>query len=185
MPTNNNNPQSAHQRANAQAKAYKSAFATKDLELTYEDGRTETIEIPPHPDLRMLPDERLVAYEALLFEAEQTYDREPDLEIPEQRLETGVVLPKETRRGAIKVPQRITTIDEDTGEEHTELVQPPWAIAVVIACLGEDTYEKIRGAGKSAADVWRIWNESSMELASRRDADPFPARSARNVAAVR
>jgi|SRR5579875_969913 len=171
MPSNNN--RNAHQQAAQQAKAHKSAFAPTPMKLDYGDGHTETIEIPPHPSLRMLEDERLEAYEDLLFEAETKYDREPDIIIPEQRLENGLIVPQETKRGAIKIPQRITTVDEETGEERTELVKPPWAVAVVIACLGEETYDKIKAAGKSAADVWRIWNESAMELDGRRERDPF------------
>lgn len=171
----NNNQPSNNQKAGAQAKAYKSAFAPTEMKLTYPDGAgEETILIPPHPNLRMLEDERLEAYEDLLFEAEQTYDREEDIYIPEQHLDNGVVVPATTRRGAIKIPQRITRKDPDSGEERTELVRPAWAVAVVIACLGQETYDKIRAAGQSASDVWRIWNDSSMELANRRDADPFP-----------
>lgn len=169
----------ALRRAREQATAYKAAFAPTPMTLQYPDNTEETIEIPPPPQLRMLEDANLEAYEELLFEAETTYDREPDRVIPEQRLENGIVLPEETRRGLLKTPYRIT--DEDG---KTELVKPPWSVKVVVAALGEQTYEKIRAAGKSAADVWRIWNEQGLEMAERQDADPKSVRGDSSVAPV-
>lgn len=170
-------------KAREQATAYKSRFAPIPMTLEYPDGTTEEIELPPHPNLRLLDDDCLDAYEDLLFEAEETYDREPDLVIPEQKLDNGIVLPKEVRRGVLKSPYRRTVTDDD-GNEKTELVKPPWSVKVCEACLGEETYKKIRAAGKSAADVWAIWNEQGLELADRETSDPKSVRGRADVAPV-
>ena len=151
----------AARRARDQAAAYDSVFAATPLELTFSDGSTEIVEIPPHPNLSMLDDERQEAYEELMFEAE-SFDREPDIYIPEQTLESGVVLPAETRKGRVLQPYR----------KDGELVKPPHSVRVVQACLGDDNYAKLRRAGKNAADVWRIWNQQGLDLANRSDVDP-------------
>lgn len=163
-------------KAREQAAAYRSMFAPTTMTLTYPDDTTEEIELPPHPNLRLLDDDNLDAYEDLLFEAEETYDREDDIVIPEQKLDNGIVLPAETRRGVLKTPYRIT---DDDG---THLVKPPWSVKVCMACLGEDTYKKLQAAGKSAADVWAIWNEQGLELAERETADPKSVRGRTSVA---
>jgi hypothetical protein len=62
----------AAKQAREQADAYDSIFADVDLEL--DDG--SVVKIPPHPDLGMIDDERMEAFEELLFEVEETYDRE-------------------------------------------------------------------------------------------------------------
>jgi hypothetical protein len=170
-------------KAREQATAYRSVFAPTTMTLTYPDGTTEDIEIPPHPNLRLLDDDRLDAYEDLLFEAEETYDREDPMVIPEQKLGNGIVLPAETRKGILKSPYRITTTDDD-GQKHTELVKPPWAVKTCMACLGEEKYKKLKAAGKSASDVWTIWNEQGLEQADRAAADPKSVRSRTGVAPV-
>lgn len=160
----------AAQRARAQAEAYQSIFAPTQLEL---DGG-DPITIPPHPNLRMLDDECMDAYDELLFEADTQYDREPDLQIPEQKLDNGVVLPAEVKRGNLKVPYRI----------GGKLVKPSYSVRVVQAALGEELYKKLRAGGRNAADVWRIWNNQGMNVAGRQDGDRFPDASASAVAEV-
>lgn len=153
-------PSASAREALEQAKAYKSVFEPTELKL--DDG--STIEIPPHPDLGMLDDDRLDDYEQLLFERDTTYDREPDIYYPEQKLTdpdgnlTGAVLPAETRRGALKVPYRI----------NGERLRPGWSIRVAIAVLGELEYKRLREGGKSAKDVWAVWQERNLEVAERR-----------------
>jgi hypothetical protein len=143
-----------------QAAAYESVFEPTPLELA--DGTT--VEIPPHPDLGMLDDERLDEYEQLLFERDTTYDREPDIYYPEQKLQddqgkfTGAVLPAETKRGPLKVPYRI----------NGERLKPGWSIRVVQAALGEVEYKRLREGGKSAKDVWAVWQKRNLEVAERR-----------------
>lgn len=154
--------------AREQAEAYESLFAPRHLEL--DDG--ETIQIPPHPNLGMWDDEQQAEYEELLFETE-SYDRGPDVFIPEQRLrdkdgtETGVVLPAETRPGPLLTPYR----------KQGELVKPPHSVRIVQAALGEDGYKRLREGGRSAADVWRIWNKQGFELTDRQKSGPKDAES--------
>lgn len=159
-----NTSSDAASQAREQADAYDSVFADVDLEL--DDGTI--IKIPPHPDLGMIDDERMEAYEELIYEVEEEYDREEDIIIPEQRLrdptsgrETGVVIPETTQRGMIKRPYR----------KNNELVKPPHSVKVVQAVLGEDVYAKLKAGGRSARDVWRIWNERGLEIQQRRNAD--------------
>ena len=158
-------PANAAREALEQAKAYESVFEPTELKLN--DGTT--IEIPPHPDLGMLDDERLDDYEQLLYERDTLYAREPDIYYPEQKLkdadgnETGAVLPAETKRGALKVPYR--TVNEN-GEE--ERLKPGWSIRVVTAVLGEVEYKRLKEGGKSAKDVWAIWQKRNLEVAERR-----------------
>jgi hypothetical protein len=122
----------------------------------------------------MLDDERQAAYEDLMFEVEG-YDRDPDIYIPEQNLDNGVVLPSETRKGRLLQPYRKDGV----------LVKPPHAVRVVQVCLGDETYAKLRKAGRQAADVWRVWNEQGMALAERADADPKSNGSTRSLGSVR
>src|SRR4051794_23216823 len=84
-----------------QAEAYDSLFASTPLELN--DGTV--LMVPPHPDFGMLSDEAMEDYEDLLMEVE-TYDRDAEIFIPEQKLEGGVTLPAETRKGELLRPYR-------------------------------------------------------------------------------
>lgn len=176
-----NTSNKAAREAREQAEAYDSMLA--DIELTLDDG--STIKIPPHPDLGMLDDERMEAYEALIYETE-SYDREEDIFIPEQRLrdpetgkETGVVLPSDTRKGALKRPYRKT--DKDG---NTQLITPPHSVQVVQTCLGELEYKRLCEGGYSAKDVWRIWGRQGLELRERQSNDPKSAGSGVDLATV-
>lgn len=149
-------------QAREQATAYDSVFADTPLELS--DGTF--INIPPHPDLGMLSDEAMEAYEELQFEME-SYDREEDIIIPEQRLkdsegnETGVVLPGSVQQGPLKRPHRKDGV----------LIKPPYSVRVARIALGEDGYKRLTEGGKSSADVWRIWGAQATELRKRQDED--------------
>lgn len=146
-------------KAREQAEAYNSLL--QDQELVLEDG--SILKIPPHPDLGMIDDEQLEDYEELLVEVE-SYDREDDIYIPEQKLrdpdtgqETGVVLPAETQKGALKRPYR----------KDGKLVKPPHSVRIVQAVLGEEKYKQLRAGGRGAKDVWRLWGEQGLELRQR------------------
>ncbi|WP_293308890.1 hypothetical protein [Mycolicibacterium sp.] len=167
QPTNlaTKSPESAKE-ANAQAREYDSPFAPTDLVL--DDGTV--IEIPPHPNLRILDDDVLDEYEALLFEAE-SYDRGPDFYIPEQQAKDSagnpITLPAETRPGPLLVPYR----------KNGERISPPHSVQVVQIVLGADNYAKLRagtvdGKRGSAGMVWKIWNERNLNLIERQAADP-------------
>lgn len=150
-------------QAREQADAYDSIFAQTDIEL--DDG--STLSIPPHPDFGMLDDDAMDAYSQLLFDRDTIYEREPDIFIPEQRLknsegvETGVVMPSDTVRGALKTPYR--TKGEDG---KSVLVKPAWSTQMVMAALGKD-YELLRAGGRSSADVWRIWAKQGKQVEQR------------------
>ena len=123
-------------KAREQAKAFDSIFAPIPLEL--DDG--SVVEIPPHPNLRMLDDDRQEAYEELMFETE-SYDRVPDITLPEQKLNNGAVLPAETRRGALLEPYRKDGV----------LIKPPQSVRVVQTAIGDEEYARLRAGGRSAA----------------------------------
>ena len=177
-PKNRNMPNTAAnagRQARDQASAYDSLFADTKLEL--DDG--SFLSIPPHPDLGMLDDEQMDAYEDLVMEQE-TYDREEDIYIPEQRLldsdgnETGVVLPASTEKGALKRPFRINGVR----------VTPAHSVRVAQIALGEDGYARLRKGGRSAADVWRVWGRQAAELADRQASDDKSAGSSLGLASV-
>lgn len=164
-------PTNVGRQAREQATAYTSIFAPRELVL--DDGTV--IEIPPHPNLRMLDDDAQAALERLEFELE-SYDRHPDIYVPEQKSKDRngdeIILPAETKPGAVKIPYRKT--DPATGE--AKLLDPPYTVQVAKIALGEAAYKKLR-AGKvngrrgSAADVWRIWNNQGLDLAEREASD--------------
>lgn len=170
-----NTAPNAGRQARDQASAYDSLFADTKLEL--DDG--SFISVPPHPDLGMLDDDQMDAYEDLVIEQE-SYDREEDIYIPEQRLldaqgnETGVVLPARTEPGALKRPFRINGVR----------VKPAHSVRVAQIALGEEGYARLRKGGRSAADVWRIWGRQAAELADRQAADDKSPRGALGLATV-
>lgn len=144
-------------QARDQAEAYDSLFASTPLELN--DG--SVLMIPPHPDFGMLDDDRMEDYEDLLIEVE-SYDREEDIYIPEQRLDSGVTLPAEVKRGELLRPYR----------KDGARVKPSHTVRVVQAALGPDDYKKLREGGKNAADVWKIWGKQGLAIQERRLFDP-------------
>ena len=165
----------AGRQAREQAEAYDSLFA--DIEMELDDGTT--ISIPPHPDLGMLDDDAMEQYEELQFEME-SYDREEDIFIPEQRLkdsegnENGVVLPATTSLGALKRPYR----------KNGELVKPPHSVRVARIALGEEGYKRLVAGGRSAGDVWRAWAKQAAELRDREASDSKSEGSSVDLEAV-
>lgn len=168
--------------ARAQAEAYESLFASTPLELDND----EVMMIPPHPDFGMLDDDNIEAYEELLFERDENYEREPDIHVPEQRLrdantgeETGIVLPADTQRGALKRPFRIKD-----AQGQVKLLKPPWSVKVVQAAIGETEYKRLRAGGKCAGDVWKIWGKQGIIARQRQVGDPKSIGSSVDLEAV-
>ena len=165
----------AGRQAREQADAYDSLFA--DIQLELNDGTF--LAVPPHPDLGMLDDEAMGEYEELQFEME-SYDREEDIFIPEQRLkdsngnENGVVLPATTSPGALKRPYR----------KDGELIKPPHSVRVARIALGEEGYQRLIAGGKSAGDVWRAWAKQAAELRDREASDSKSEGSSLDLEAV-
>lgn len=183
MPTDDDRPAKlptsspdAAKEALAQADNYESIFGTVDLVL--DDGTV--VKIPPHPDYGMNDDDRVEAYNELLFKMDTEYDREPDIFIPEQRLknsegqDTGVTLPSDTQRGRLKAPYRINGV----------LVKPAHSIQVVICALGQEEYDRMRAGGRNASDVWKIWGNQSLKMKERQASDSKSGGSPLVVAAV-
>ena len=157
----------AAQEARDQADAYDSLFADTPLEL--DDG---TIMMnAPHPEYGMLDDEQMDAWDELQYEVDTEYDREPDIFIPEQKLDNGIMLPAETQRGALLRPYRKTVGDV------TSLVKPSHSIRVVQAALGDAKYKELRAGGRSAADVWKIWGKQGLKVKERQASDSKSASS--------
>lgn len=162
-------------QAREQATEYDSVF--KDTPIEVEDG--PPIMVPPHPDLSMLSDEAMDGYEELQFEME-SYDREEDIIIPEQRLrdpdgnETGIVLPGSVQPGALKRPYRKDGVR----------ITPPHSVRVAQIALGDAEYARLVAAGKSSADVWRIWGTQATELQRRNAEDSKSDGGAVDMASV-
>lgn len=161
-----NAPENSGSEAREQANAYDSPFA--DRILKFDDGDTMTL--PPHPNLRMLDDDALEAYEAYLEEVE-TYDRGPDLYIPEQKVKdrdgNEMVLPAETRPGQVLGPPYF---------KDGKRVTPPREIRIVQVILGDEEYarlrsKKINNRKAGARDVWRAWTEQGAEVVERVNRD--------------
>ena len=169
-------------QAAEQAKAYDSVFAPR--ELTLDDGTV--IEVPPHPNLRMLDDDALAAWDQLWFELE-SYDHH-EVTLPERVVKdadgTEMVLPPETRQGALKVPYRKT--DPETGK--SVLLDPPYEVRVAQIALGDD-YATLRagtvgGKRGAARHVWALWNAQGFDLTERQAADPKSVDRADGLEAV-
>lgn len=167
----------APREAREQAAEYDSPFAGG--QITLDNG--DVIPVPPHPNLRMLDDEAQSEYDKLELELE-SYDRHPDVHVPEQkiydnhgRLVSTIPAEEEPRPGPLKVPHRKTV------DGKTELLDPPYNVRVAKIALGPD-YDKLRGGlvdGRrgSARDVWRIWNEQGQKAVERQKADSKSADS--------
>lgn len=161
----------AGRKAAEQAEAYEfDPFAVHDL--TLDDG--SVIKVPPHPMHRLLDDDALAAKDKLEVDLE-SYDRFPDIYIPEQKAKdrngAEITLPAETKRGALKLPYRKTVGDV------AEVLDPPYDVQLVRLALGDEDYQRLRAGTVnrrrgSVADVQRIWNEGFTELARRRKTDP-------------
>lgn len=142
--------------ARLQAEEYDSLFASSPLKL----NNGESVMVPLHPSFGMLDDDRTEDYEDLLMEIE-TYDRAPDIYIPETKLDDGAIVPSETIKGDLLRPYRVDGVR----------VRPAHSVKVVQAALGLDAYQKLRDGGKSAADVWKIWGKQGLEIQARSQGD--------------
>lgn len=175
-------PTNTGAQAAEQAKAYDSVFAPR--ELTLDDGTV--IEVPPHPNLRMLDDDALAAWDQLWFDLE-SYDHH-EVTLPERMVKdadgTEMVLPPETRQGSLKVPYRKT--DPETGKPA--LLNPPYEVQVAKIALGEN-YAALRagtinGKRGAARHVWAVWNAQGLDLTERQAADSKSDGRADGVAPV-
>ena len=163
-----------------QAAQYGGPFAPKYLH--FDDG--EPMKICPHPAYRLFDsEEALTAYDQHMVDIEENFDREPDIYIAEQKIKTEdggeVVLPAETKRGAVKPPYRKDGV----------LVSPSHEVLLVQIALGEAKYAQLKtqmigGRPASYADVWRLWLEAGDEGRARAAADSKSVGSATGVEGV-
>jgi hypothetical protein len=106
----------------------------------------EVFEIPQRG---LFDDEQRERMDALDL-ATESWDREPDIHIPERHIKDGeelVVFPAQTRPGPLKIPYRKTVGDK------VELIKPSYPVQVAIALWGNAKYEKFKKAGGSATTV--------------------------------
>lgn len=169
-------PDTAASDSREQAEAYESLFAPTPLELENGEG---TLMVPPHPDWGMLDDENMQAWDEYMFEIDTVYEREPDIHIPEQRLENGLTLPSDTQRGSLLVPYR-----KKNADDVVELVRPAHTIKVVQIALGDEEFDRLKRGGKQTADVYRIWRSQSLKIRERQAADSKSVGSAVDLEAV-
>ena len=113
------------------------------------------------PNPGMLSDEQQERYDKLLHDMRTKYDREDAIEIPEQKLEDGTVVPGRTIPGELIAPHCI----------DGELLPPYWArIGVVL--WGEEGYKRFRAAGGSSSQINLEWGRMNREFAERVESDP-------------
>lgn len=174
----NTSPDAA-QEARTQADEYDAIFGDTELELDNGD----VMMIPPHPQYGMLDDDRMDAWDELQYEVDTSYDREPDIHIPEQKLDNGLTLPSDTQRGALLLPYRITSTDDD-GTTTTRLIKPSHSVRVVQVTLGDTEYKRLKEGGRNASDVWKIWGRQSIKVRERQQRDSKSASSPVAVAPV-
>lgn len=127
--------------------------------ITLKDGTPVEI---PNPGL--LDDEQQEAWEALQFELEQC-DREPDIEIPERRIQSKdgseTVIAAHTVKGELLQPLRKDGV----------LMRPSYNVRLAQAILGEAGYKAFKAGGGQASDVALIWRKMQAEWDKRRQAD--------------
>ena len=149
-----------------QANTYGGILANKTL--YFDDG--STMQVTPHPSLGVFETaEQADEYEQYMFDIQETYDREPDIYIPEQTVERDgktIVLPAETKRGAVKTPYR------KDGVRCT-----PHNVRLVQIALGDKKYKQLvskkidkRPAGYG--DVLRLWLDQGNQMKERATEDP-------------
>jgi hypothetical protein len=118
----------------------------------------EVFEIPQRG---LMDDEQRDALNEVELETE-SWDRNPDVEIPEQRLkdkegnETEVIPPR-TIRGGLKIPYR-------KGEN---LIKPAYPVRVAVAVLGEEGYKRFKAGGGRASDVTAILAQLDKKVEKR------------------
>lgn len=154
--------------------------------LVLDDG--SVIHVPPDPRWRLLDDDQMAAYDALMYESE-SYDRGEEIVIPKREVKNEHghverVWPEEIQPGPLLVPYRKT--DEDG---NTTVISPAWEVRIVQAALGPDDYArlragKVKGVRGSIRHIQHIWAEHNRQIQERRAADSKSARGTVDLEAV-
>jgi len=166
MPDKRLTPQQAREQA-AEATGF---LASVEIVV---DG--EVFEIPQRG---LLDDDQREALNELELETE-SWDHEPDIEIPERRLKDKdgnetAVLPAETIRGGLKTPYR----------KNGKLIKPAYPVRVAIALFGEEKYKRFKAGGGRASDVTATLARLDRRIEERERSDPKSVGSDSGVAAV-
>lgn len=166
-------------QAREQSAEYGGIWNSTPLKL--DDGTV--IHVPPDPRHRLLDDDQMDAYDALVFESE-SYDRGDEVVIPPQKVydNNGNVvteLPAQTRPGMLLVPHRKDGV----------LITPSWEVAVVKAALGPDDYATLRageidGQRGTARHIQQVWADHNAKIRERQAADSKSAGGTVDLAPV-
>lgn len=113
----------------------------------------------PNPGL--MDDDQLERWEDLRFRLEKC-DREPDTEVPEQRLDNGAVIPAHTIEGDVLTPYRI----------NGELLKPPYNVQLAIVLFGEEGYKEYKAGGGASSQITLEWARMNKEYQERVADDP-------------
>lgn len=122
----------------------------------------------PNPGL--MNDDQQERWEELQFELENC-DREPDIEIPEHKLDDGTVVPAATLPGDVKTPYRI----------GGALLKPPYNVRLAKALFGDKGYAEYKAGGGIANQIAMEWARMNREYQERVAGD---AKSGGNVPAL-
>lgn len=118
--------------------------------------RVSTGEVFEIPNPGLMDDDQQERWEALQFDLESC-DRDESIELPEQKLEDGTVIPPRTIKGDILTPYR----------KNGELLKPPYNVRLAIALFGEEGYRKYKAGGGIANQIAMEWARMNREFEER------------------
>lgn len=126
----------------------------------------------PNPGL--LDDDQQERWEQLQFDLESC-DREPEITIPEQKLEDGSVLPARVLPGDLIMPYR----------KGGQLLKPPYSVRLAVALFGEDGYKEYKSGGGIANQISVEWARMNKQYSERVSGDSKSSGSLSEVADIR
>lgn len=164
----NNGPRTPVSVEEAKQQAAEYFGFTASSQIRVSNGKVFEI---PNPGL--MNDDQQERWEELQFEVE-TCDREPGIDLPEQRLEDGTVIPPRTIPGDYLTPYR----------KNGELLKPPYNVRLAIALFGEEGYAEYKAGGGIANQIAMEWARMNKEFEERVAKDPKSGRGDTSLAAV-
>lgn len=141
------------QEAKEQAADYFGFTASAFIQTS--DGKVWEI---PNPGL--MDDDQAERWEDLQYEL-QSYDREDDLVIPEQKLENGQIIPERRIQGDLITPYR----------KNGERMRPSYNVRLAKVLFGEDGYAAYKAAGGIANQIALEWARMNQEYQKRVESD--------------
>lgn len=140
--------------AKEQAAEYFGFTASKFIQV--EGGKVFEI---PNPGL--LNDDQQERWENLQFELEKC-DRDPSIDIPEQKLEDGTVFPARTIPGEVLSPYRL----------NGELIKPTYSVRLAKVLWGDEGYAEYKAGGGISNQISLEWSRMAREFQARVEQDP-------------